>query len=145
MRRLPQAGAQTDVAGHGRPHFKGAVAPNVVSFAFRPGLLDAPSAITLKLSDDIETGLFGSVLHLAVAERPVLRGNLDQADPDVFLANTCFVMDVVRDLFIEGFLYFGRTPGVPRYLDEDDAGRVLNIEIAFLREDQFSGRMGRND
>src|SRR5574337_1115444 len=91
------------------------------------------------------SGSPGRVLHLAVAERPVFGRYIDQADPDVLPAQPRLLRDALGDRLVEGPLDRGRASGVPGDLDEDDAGRVADAQVAIGRMHQLVVRVARDD
>src|SRR3977135_4460124 len=77
------------------------------------------------------------VLHLAIAERPVLAAGIDQADPDVLLAHALLGVNFVGNVLIELLLYLGRATADPGDLDDDQVWRVVDAQIALLRIDDL--------
>src|SRR6202035_831400 len=77
------------------------------------------------------------VLHLAIAERPVLAAAIDQADPDVLLAHALLGVNFVGDVLIELLLYVGRATADPGDLDDDQIRRVVDAQIALFRIDDL--------
>src|SRR5258708_20730962 len=85
------------------------------------------------------------VLHFAVAKGPVLRRYVDEADPDILLADSCRLVDVVYDLAIKCLLHFNGSTGIPGDLNEHDPGCVVDAKVSIFREDQVARRMCRDD
>src|ERR1700722_6216699 len=117
--------------------------PTMPSSPRRRRVLASTSIVTFTTSARPE--LFRRVLHLAVAERPILAGIIDQGDPDVLFAHALLFVKLVGDAPVEFFLHLGRATGDPGDLDEDDVGRVVDAEIAVLRINDFIGGMTRDD
>jgi hypothetical protein len=65
------------------------------------------------------------VLHLAIAERPILAACVDQIDPDVFPSHTSLRMNLVSDLMEESLFHLRRSSADPSDLDDDEIARVL--------------------
>src|SRR3981081_654272 len=77
------------------------------------------------------------VLHLAIAERPVLAAGINKADPDVLLAYALPRVNFVGNVLIELLLYLGRATADPGDLDDDQVWRVVDAQIALLRIDDL--------
>ena len=75
--------------------------------------------------------VFRGVLHLAIAEGPVLTGHVDEADEDVLNTNTRLRGDTFGHSLVEGLFHLNRATGVPSDLNEDDAGCVGDPQVAF--------------
>lgn len=75
--------------------------------------------------------VFRGVLHLAIAEGPVLAGHVDEADEDVLNTNTRLRGDTFGNCLVEGLFHLNRTTSVPSDLNKDNAGCVGNPQVAF--------------
>src|ERR1700731_2792174 len=60
------------------------------------------------------------VLHLTIAERPILAARIDEIDPHVFFSHPSLRMDLVSDLTEEFLLHLGRSPAEPGDLGDDE-------------------------
>src|SRR5471032_68145 len=89
--------------------------------------------------------LLRRVVHVAIAERPVLAIHLDQVDPDIFLSYACLRVYAVRHRAVKRLLHLNRAAGVPCHLDKYDPRRVGYAQVTLRRVDQFVRRMTRDD
>src|SRR5580692_7381400 len=90
-------------------------------------------------------GSLRPILHLAIAEGPVLTARIDEIDPHVFLSHPSLVMDLVGDLIKEFLLDLGRSPANPGHLNYDEIAGVAQTEISLLRVDHLVGLMTVDD
>src|SRR5258708_37710972 len=75
----------------------------------------------------------GPVLHLTIAEGPILAARIDKIDPYVFFSHASLRMDLVSDLMEEFLLHLGRSPADPGNLDDDEIAGVVQAEIPLFR------------
>src|SRR5471032_852404 len=89
--------------------------------------------------------LLRRVVHVAIAERPVLAIHLDQVDPDIFFSYARLRVYAVCHRAVKRFLHLDRAAGVPCHLYKYDPRRVGHAQVSLGRVDQFVRRMARDD
>src|ERR1700731_800308 len=89
--------------------------------------------------------LLRRVLHVAIAERPVLAPVIHQVDPDVLFADAGLRVNFVGNAPVELLLDVGRAAADPGHLDDDEVRRVLDTKIALLRIDDLVGAVASHD
>ena len=87
--------------------------------------------------------LLRCVLHLAVAERPVLAPVIHQVDPDVLFADAGLRVNFVGNAPVELLLDVGRAAADPGDLDYDEVRRVLDTKVALLWIDDLVRAVAR--
>jgi hypothetical protein len=69
------------------------------------------------------------VLSLAVAKRPILLGNFNKVDEDIFLANLYSFVEMVHECFVEALLQLSGTTAIQCDLKKDAIVRPRYAEI----------------
>ena len=87
----------------------------------------------------------GPVLHLTIAERPILAASIHEIDPHVFFSHPSLRMDLISDLMEEFLLHLGRSPADPGDLDDDEIARVVQAEISLFRVNDLVRRVPVDD
>src|ERR1700743_473222 len=93
------------------------------------------------LTSPVAEVLFRRVLHLAVAERPVFPGVVDEIDPDVFSSYAGPRVNLVGYPLIEFFLYICGPAADPGDLNQDQIVGVCQAEVSLFRIDDFISGM----